>query len=95
MRYIVTIAGQRHTIAVEEDGHARQAQVDERELTADWRAVGGAALSVAEAEGPRAGHYSLLIGDNSYDIYVRSLPIAADDDANAARTFEVTIGAQT
>ena len=95
MRYIVTIAGQQHTIAVEEDGHERTAQVGDHQLHADWRAVGGATLPAAESGTPRAGHYSLLIGDRSYDIYVRSLPLAADESDSAAHTFEVTVGAQS
>jgi len=95
MRYIVTGGGERHTVAVEEDGHARSAQLDEQKLTADWRAVGGEALASDAAGTPRAGHYSLLIGDSSYDIYVRRLPTPADAGADAPQTFEVTVGAQT
>ena len=95
MRYIVTLDGERHTIAVEEDGHTRSAQLDARELMADWRVVGGEALGAEVGDTPRAGHYSLLIGDSSYDIYVRRLPSTAENGAGELQTLEVTVGAQT
>ncbi len=92
MRYVVTV-GER-TITVETpdpDGSPERASVDGAELALDWRAVGGALMR--EVDGVRTGHYSLLAGHASYDVYIRGLGEAPDE--NGAQTFEVTVGART
>lgn len=92
MRYVVTV-GER-AIMVETpdpDGAPERASVDGAEVALDWRAVGGA--SMREVGGVRTGHFSLLAGQTSYDVYVRDLGEAPDDEG--ARAFEVTVGART
>lgn len=92
MRYVVTV-GER-AIMVETpdpDGAPERASVDGAEVALDWRAVGGA--SMREVGGVRTGHFSLLAGQASYDVYVRDLGEAPDDEG--ARAFEVTVGART
>ena len=92
MRYIVTV-GER-TISVEApdpDGAPERASVDGVEIALDWRAL-GAALGGGDVEA-RTGHYSLLAGQASYDVYVRDLGEAPDEEG--ARAFEVTVGART
>ena len=93
MRYIVTV-GER-TITVETpdpDGAPERASVDGVETVVDWRAL-GAALGARGGDEERAGHYSLLAGQASYDVYVRDLGETPDDEG--ARGFEVTVGART
>ena len=46
-----------------------------------------------EVDGVRTGHYSLLVGQASYDVYARDLGEAPDEEG--ARAFEVTVGART
>ncbi len=92
MRYVVTV-GER-AIMVETpdpDGAPERASVDDAGLALDWRAVGAAPMR--EVEGARTGHYSLLAGQRSYDVYVRDLGEAPDEEG--ARAFEVTVGART
>lgn len=92
MRFLVTVDERDISVAVDEsDGAATQAEVDGVTAPIDWRVVGAAARSLA-AEGA-AGHYSLLIGAASYDIYARS--IAAEDTSEGAQAYEVTVGART
>ena len=92
MRYVVTV-GER-AIMVETpdpDGAPERASVDGAETALDWRAVGGALMR--EVDGVRTGHYSLLVGQASYDVYARDLGEAPDEEG--ARAFEVTVGART
>jgi biotin carboxyl carrier protein len=92
MRYVVTM-GER-AIMVETpdpDGAPERASVDGVEMALDWRAIGGALMR--EIDGERTGHYSLLAGQASYDVYVRDLGAAPDEEG--ARAFEVTVGART
>ncbi len=92
MRYVVTV-GER-AILVETpdpDGAPERAGVDGAEVALDWRAVGEAPMR--EVDGVRSGHFSLLAAHASYDVYVRDLGEATDDEG--ARAFEVTVGART
>jgi len=99
MRYSVTVGERTLTIALDDDGHHQRVTVDGREIAVDWRVVGGAALGATtgaggtEGDQARAGHYSALIGDRSYDLFVR--PIVAEDAAAGALTFEVYVGPAT
>ncbi|MGE5335184.1 MAG: biotin/lipoyl-containing protein [Nitrososphaerota archaeon] len=92
MRYVATIGEQSHTIDVGDDGHQRETTLDGKPLSVDWRPVGGAALPSGEATGNRAGHYSLLVGSRSFDVYVR--PVAAEDEDGASRVLEVHMRGQ-
>ena len=93
MRYLVNVDERDVTVALSEpDGAATQAEVDGVTTPVDWRVVGAAARSLV-AGGDEAGHYSLLVGATSYDIYAR--PIPAEDAGAGAQAYEVTVGAQT
>jgi biotin carboxyl carrier protein len=92
MRYIVTVGERAITVETPDpDGAPERASVDGVETVVDWRAL-GAALGAREGE-TRAGHYSLLAGQASYDVYVRDLGETPDEEG--ARGFEVTVGART
>jgi biotin carboxyl carrier protein len=88
VRCVATVGSATLTIDLEDDGAVRAARLDGDEKTVDWRAVGGRTLS---AQGERAGHYSLLIGDRSYEMFIR----ATGRQESGASTFEVSIGGQT
>ncbi len=69
-----------------------QAEVDGVTTPIDWRVLAAAArASGANAEA--VGHYSLLIGATSYDVYARR--VETDDAGEGAQTYEITIGART
>jgi biotin carboxyl carrier protein len=98
MRYSVTVGDRTLTIALDDDGHNQRVMLDGREVAVDWRAIGGATLAptsgaTAEGEQAPAGHYSALIGDRSYDIFIRAIP--AEDAGAGAQTFEVNVGPAT
>ncbi|HZC08123.1 MAG TPA: biotin/lipoyl-containing protein [Ktedonobacterales bacterium] len=94
MRYLVTVDEREISVAVDEpDGAASHAEVDGAATPVDWRVISAAARAVASGE-DTAGHYSLLLGAASYDVYAR--PIDAPDDAGeGAQAYEVTVGART
>lgn len=85
MRFVTTVGGATFTITLEEDGHLRTVTIGEREMIADWLRVG----SPGQADEHEAGHYSLRLGDRSYDLYVRPLP------PESASRYEVSIGSAT
>jgi biotin carboxyl carrier protein len=88
VRCVATVGSVTLTIELEDDGAVRAVRLDGSEQTVDWRPVGGRMLS---AQGERAGHYSLLIGDRSYEMFIR----AAGRQESGASAFEVSIGGQT
>jgi biotin carboxyl carrier protein len=88
VRCVATVGSAMLTIDLEEDGAVRAVSLDGDERTVDWRAVGGRTLST---QGERAGHYSLLIGDRSYEMFIR----AAGRQESGASAFEVSIGGET
>lgn len=95
MRYLVTVDEREISVAIEEPqgGALPQADVDGVKSPVDWRVVTAAARALAGGA-DTAGHYSLLLGDASYDIYAR--PIATTDDSTEdAQAYEVTVGART
>jgi biotin carboxyl carrier protein len=88
MRYTATLGERTATIEVAENGHARPVNFDGTTLAVDWQAVGGALLR--QLPGAPAGHYSLLVGQRSYEVYVRT---ASQDDSSGATaiTLEVSL----
>ena len=92
MRYVATIGERAVTIGVQEDGHQREVTLGDNRLTVDWRPVGGMALSAAKDAPYRAGHYSLLLGAQSFDVFVQSVP--ADEEDGTSRVFEVYVRGQ-
>lgn len=86
MRYVVSIGERKATLEVDEDGHLRAVTLDGAALEVDWQPVGGAALGAGP--GALAGHYSLLIGNRSYEVYIR----AVEGEASGGEwVFEVSI----
>lgn len=94
MRFLVTVDEREVSVAIDEpDGPATHADVDGVATSLDWRVVGAAARALA-VDSDTAGHYSLLVGSASYDVYAR--PVAADDEAGeGAQRYEVTVGSRT
>ncbi len=92
MRYVANVGENTYTIGVQDDGHQREVTLGDRRLTADWRPVGGASLAADGANNAEAGHYSLLVGEHSFDVFVQ--PVAADDGDGASRVFEVHVRGQ-
>jgi len=93
MRYLVRVDEREISVALDDpDGPATQAEVDGVTTPLDWRVVSAAvrSLTIGDSE---AGHYSLLVGAASYDVYVR--PIAAEDVGEGTQAYEVTVGART
>lgn len=87
MRYVATLGERQINIDIEDDGHLREVEVDGVRGRADWQPVGNA---TTEAGAP--AHYALLLGVESFDVYVtRSAPGAP----GTAPTFEVTLAGQT
>lgn len=92
MRYVAMIGERAVTIGVQEDGHQREVTLGANRLTVDWRPVGGAALSAAKDDLDQAGHYSLLLGAQSFDVFVQ--PVSADEEDGTSRVFEVYVRGQ-
>jgi biotin carboxyl carrier protein len=93
MRFLVNVDEREVSVALDEpDGPATQAEIDGVTTPIDWRVVSAAAHAIAGGA-DQAGHYSLLVGAASYDVYAR--PITSDDAGEGAQAFEVTVGAHT
>jgi len=92
MHYVATVGERTYTIGLQEDGHQREATLGDNRLTVDWRSVGGAALSTGIDDRDEAGHYSLLLGAQSFDVFVQ--PVPADDEDGTSRVFEVYVRGQ-
>lgn len=92
MRYIATVGEETYTIGLQDDGHQREVTLGDKHLLADWRPVGGATPPAGMLDSSQAGHYSLLIGPNSFDVYVQ--PVGATDEDGASRVFEVQVRGQ-
>ena len=81
MRYSVLLNGERHLIDVAQDAEARwEVRLDDQPLTVDQVDLGG-------------GHMSLLIGNHSYDLFIRALP--AESRATDTQTFDVVLDGVT
>lgn len=91
MRYSAEIEGHKHTIDVDENGSIRHVTLDGRELTVDWQLVGERRSHLSQTDDPRADHYSILIGQRSYDIYARFTETEDTGTDGGARTIEVLI----
>lgn len=92
MRYVATVGEQGYAIGVQDDGHQREVTLGDRQLTVDWRPVGGAALPPGGNDSSQAGHYSLLVGELSFDVFVQ--PIPGNDEDGGSRVFEVHVRGQ-
>lgn len=93
MRFLVTVDDRDISVALAEpDGAATSAEVDGVTTPLDWRALTAAARSLA-SQPDEAGHYSLLVGATSYDVYARR--IESDDAGEGAQSYEITVGART
>lgn len=88
MRLVATVGAQKLVIGLEVNGAVRRVSLDGQDVTVDWRRVGASPL---EPAADRAAHYSLLLGDRSFDLYVRAVP---QSDGGAA-AYEVSLGGQT
>lgn len=89
MRYVASIGERQATIEIAENGHTRPLTLDGAALEADWRAVGDAL--VRALPGAPAAHYSLLIGNQTYEVFLRPIPGEDDDAGGGMQSFEVMI----
>jgi biotin carboxyl carrier protein len=87
MRYVGTIGARQITVDVEENGHLREVVVDGVQGRADWQPVERGARQPGGS-----GHYTLLLGAQSFDVYVAR---TGQTVLGAAPTFEVTLAGQT
>ncbi len=87
MRYVAILGERQITIDLEDDGHLREVEVDGVRGRADWQPVGNAARQAGTP-----GHYALLLGVESFVVYVTRTAAGA---AGTAPTFEVTLAGQT
>ncbi|MGZ3663882.1 MAG: hypothetical protein ACXVDA_05245, partial [Ktedonobacterales bacterium] len=71
MRYSAEIEGRKYAIDVDENAHIHHVTLDGHELTVDWQLVGERRSHLSQTDDPRADHYSILIGQHSYDAYAR------------------------
>lgn len=92
MRYIASSGERKVTIEVEDNGHRRHTLLDETAYEVEWQAVGGAVLRATP--GAMAGHYSLLVGDRSYDVYIHPVPAPAAGASGGEQVFAVEIEGQ-
>ena len=93
MRFLVTVDDRDISIGLDEpDGAVTQAEVDGVTTAIDWQTLAAAArASATGADG--VGHYSLLLGATSYDIYARR--VETEDAGEGAQTYDITVGART
>jgi biotin carboxyl carrier protein len=94
MRYVATSGERKVTVELADNGGSGHASVDDVAVDVQWQAVGNAVLS--GTLGAEAGHYSLLVGARSYDVYVHRVSEAGQETgADDAQVFEVAIAGQT
>ena len=86
MRYVAQVGERKHLIEMQENGHTREVTLDDRHMSVDWRPVGDARPTIG-ASVTAAEHYSILVGNTSYEAYVRSVETADDEGT----TVEVMI----
>ena len=95
MRYVATSGERKVTVELAENGESRHASVDEIAVDVEWQAVGNAVLRGASGA-EVAGHYSLLVGARSYDVFVHRVADAGQETGGGdAQVFEVAIAGQT
>jgi biotin carboxyl carrier protein len=88
MPYIVTIHNQSYSIDRDED--QRSITLDGTQYPVDWKQL---ASLVADAKGNVAegGQYSLLVGDQSYDLFARRITKAGE---RQGETYEILVAGQ-
>lgn len=90
MRYVAIVGEQQHTVVLEENGHERAVELDGRQLHVDWRLVGTDYAHLTSAADHAADHVTVLVGNHSYEAYVR-LVEDAESGESAGLSLEVTI----
>ncbi len=86
MRYSASSGGRAAKVEVEDNGPIRSVTLDGETFTVSWQPVGAAA--VRGGPGAPSGHYSLLIGSCSFEVFVHAVEAVGE---GGAQTFEVTI----
>jgi biotin carboxyl carrier protein len=90
MRYVASVGNRKHAITLQENGHTRQVSLNGRELSVDWRLIGAEHPHTNIPGDTRADHYSLLLGECSYEAYARLIESTESGDS-AGLTVEVMI----
>lgn len=88
MGYRAKVGDRQISVTPHANGHLRLVTLDGRELQVDLQSVGD---SSATSVDDHATHISALIGDRSYEAFVRRVRDTGEEGEGAA-TFEVTIG---
>lgn len=91
MRYTARVGDRVLMVGVEEDGHERAITLDDATFTLAWSPA-GANGALTGALDVMAGHYGILAGPHSYDVFVRPLP--ETDEDTGGQVFEVMIEGQ-
>ena len=96
MSYSSSINGQVYRIDTGEQSQQREITIEGTSYKIDWRFI---APLAADSKGQvnTGGHYSLLLGNKSYEIFARRLPTPGEDGSQtyeiqfAGQRFEVTV----
>lgn len=78
MAVVARIEEQSYTLTTTGNGSAQQATLDGSSYSINWQFVGARSGS-ASASSEHARQFSLLVGEQSYDVFVRPLPPDPDD----------------
>jgi biotin carboxyl carrier protein len=91
MRYVATVGDRQYTIELDPDGHAPRVTLDGREVAVDWRLIGADRLHVATPGDVRADQLSVLVGERSYDVFVRAVEAGEGEAGASAHSLEVLV----
>lgn len=82
MRYVASVGSRTYSFTLEENGHTRQVSLDGREFPVDWRLVGEERPHADSPGDTGADHYSVLVGERSYEAYARLVEDPAGDEGS-------------
>jgi biotin carboxyl carrier protein len=89
MTYITTIHNNTYRVETSENGRHATVALDEIPYVIDWRQI--APLAYAGDHTEAGGHYSLLIGDRSYDVFARRVSPVGQ---GAGEIYEIHLAGQ-
>lgn len=90
MPYISTVNDENFRIEAGENTPRREIILDGHTYSLDWRQIAHA-IAEPKAQSSTGGRYSLLIGNQSYEIYARRL---LNPDETEGQTYEIQFGNQ-
>ncbi len=96
MTYVSTIGQQSYTIDINKQHTSTHLSLDGASYVLDWRQI-APVVTASKGYHREGGHYSLLIGGKSYEIFVHLLPPSGENTSPiyevllAGQRFEVTV----